>query len=338
MAFSAQRAILGASGTPSGAGGSGDIGLLCGGDNRSADPDEYTNMIQVISISSTGDATDWSADLDLARGATGTMSNGTRGVCAGGATNLGGSYGGRQTKMDYITFSSAANATDFGDLLANAHFGTGAGASNGSSDRGIISGFNRHGAGARDDRIEYITISSTANATHFGNMTHNRTTGANTSNGTSDRGISAGGYSDDDPYWHNVIDYITISSTGDATDFGDLSVARQNSAGMSNLTNERGVVGAGNHPRSTTIDYITINSTANATDFGDTSTDKNSATGLSSGTDERGVMAGGYDAGGGTGGTMDVIEYITINSTANVTDFGDMLFDGQSVGGMSNAG
>ena len=32
------------------------------------------------------------------------------------------------------------------------------------------------------------------------------------------------------PNKYNIIDYITIASTGNATDFGDLSVARQGSA------------------------------------------------------------------------------------------------------------
>lgn len=32
----------------------------------------------------------------------------------------------------------------------------------------------------------------------------------------------------------DVIDYVTISSTGDAADWGDLSVATDNAAGLSN--------------------------------------------------------------------------------------------------------
>ena len=34
----------------------------------------------------------------------------------------------------------------------------------------------------------------------------------------------------------NIIDYITIATTGNATDFGDLSVARYDSTGLSNTT------------------------------------------------------------------------------------------------------
>ena len=66
------------------------------------------------------------------------------------------------------------------------------------------------------------------------------------------------------------MDYVTTASTVDASDFGDLTVARDFPAGSSN--NTRGVFAGGRNPGSnTTIDYITIASTGNATDFGDTS-------------------------------------------------------------------
>lgn len=44
-----------------------------------------------------------------------------------------------------------------------------------------------------------------------------------------DRGIFGGGID-----LNNVIDYITISTTGNATDFGDLTVARYQLAATSN--------------------------------------------------------------------------------------------------------
>ena len=68
----------------------------------------------------------------------------------------------------------------------------------------------------------------------------------------------------------NTIGYITISSTGDATDFGDLTVARFGTAGVSNGTNNRGVFGGGYVSAGTDVmDYITISSTGDAIDFGD---------------------------------------------------------------------
>ena len=67
----------------------------------------------------------------------------------------------------------------------------------------------------------------------------------------------------------DVMDYITMGSTGNATDFGDLSVARMSLGSASNAT--RGLFGGGLiYPsNSNVIDYITIGSTGNAQDFGD---------------------------------------------------------------------
>jgi hypothetical protein len=70
---------------------------------------------------------------------------------------------------------------------------------------------------------------------------------------------------------YNVIDYVTIATTGNATDFGDLTLARFNLAGCSSTT--RGLFGGGYAGSDVTnvIDYITIAATGNATDFGDLS-------------------------------------------------------------------
>ena len=66
----------------------------------------------------------------------------------------------------------------------------------------------------------------------------------------------------------NQIQTITIASTGNATDFGDLTTANNGLAGVSN--GSRGVFGGGSAPTIVnTIQFITIDTTGNATDFGD---------------------------------------------------------------------
>ena len=94
-------------------------------------------------------------------------------------------------------------------------------------------------------------------------------------------GIFGGGYT---PSQSNIIDYITIASVGNATDFGDLTVARNAPAACSSST--RGVFGGGNS--SNTIDYITIATTGNATDFGDLTQGRNFLASCSSST--RGIF------------------------------------------------
>jgi hypothetical protein len=61
---------------------------------------------------------------------------------------------------------------------------------------------------------------------------------------------------------------VTIASTGNATDFGDLLSATSVMAGTSSST--RGIFAGGNSGTQTNvIQYITIATTGNATDFGD---------------------------------------------------------------------
>ena len=65
-----------------------------------------------------------------------------------------------------------------------------------------------------------------------------------------------------------MIDYITIASAGNATAFGDLTIARSTAAGCSSST--RGLFGGGyDGAELNVIDYITISSVGNAIDFGD---------------------------------------------------------------------
>ena len=65
---------------------------------------------------------------------------------------------------------------------------------------------------------------------------------------------------------------ITLASTGNATEFGNLSQGRRKPEGVSNST--RACFGGGNSEpsgRINLIDFVQIMSTGNASDFGDLS-------------------------------------------------------------------
>lgn len=64
----------------------------------------------------------------------------------------------------------------------------------------------------------------------------------------------------------NVIDYITTATTGNATDFGDLTVSRGRLAATSSKDTYAVFIGGYN---SNVIDYVTMASTGNASDWGD---------------------------------------------------------------------
>ena len=121
----------------------------------------------------------------------------------------------------------------------------------------------------------------------------------------------------------NTIDYVTIATAGDATDFGDLLETNHGVAGCSNDT--RGVFSgghAGGDGGCDRIQYVTIDTTANAVDFGDLTRARRSVTAASDGT--KGVTGGGsYDA-SSVMYRLDTMDYFTFSSLGNATDFGDL--------------
>lgn len=158
--------------------------------------------------------------------------------------------------------------------------------------------------------IDYVEITTTGNATDFGDLSVSRNLLAAFS--SSSRGVWSGG---DSSSAKNTIDYVTILSTGNATDFGDLTVARFEVSGCSNAT--RGLTWAGFvAANSNVIDYVTIASAGNATDFGDTTSSRYGTGACASTT--RGLVFGGY-----TTIESNIIEYVTIASAGNSVDFGD---------------
>jgi hypothetical protein len=113
------------------------------------------------------------------------------------------------------------------------------------------------------------------------------------------------------------MDYITVASTGNATDFGDAQTGVYGRwGGVSNGT--RGCCAGGYSAGGVIdeIDYITIATTGNATDFGNLSAvGYNGAGGDNK---SRGVFVAGI-----MGSVVNTMEYITIATTGNTTDFGD---------------
>ena len=268
------------------------------------------DVIQYIAIASTGNAQDF-GDLTLGRGFGAGCSSLTRSIYAGG--QVGGSASDKKDEIDFVTFATLGNATDFGNLLAVTQFFGGLS----NSTRGVFAGEQ-----SENNVMQYITIASEGNSQDFGDLTLGRSdpTGA----ASTTRGVFAGG--DGSSGDTNVIDYITIGSTGNASDFGDLTAARDRAAGASSST--RAVFGGGFNVN--TIDYITIASTGNALDFGDLSATNYYFSALSS--KVRAVFGGGTLS----ESYSDVMEYITIASTGNVTDFGNLLAGNTGLSGTSN--
>ena len=76
----------------------------------------------------------------------------------------------------------------------------------------------------------------------------------------------------------NIIQFVTIATSGDATDFGDLTEATRHSGGASSCTRAvhyHGLSFSGD------IDYVTISTTGDAVDFGDQSQTRRGMAGCS---------------------------------------------------------
>ena len=224
----------------------------------------------------------------------------------------GGQASSRVNVIQSINIAVTSNTSDFGDLL---YTQSECGACS-SSTRGVIGGGYADSGIGYSNVIQYITLASSGNAQDFGDLTVARGSqfgGSVGSCSSSTRGIWAGGFNGSSK--QNVIDYVTIASTGNATDFGNLTQARTLPSGLASPT--RGVFIGSDVSNYRTMDYITIASTGNATDFGDILRNRFPTGSCSNST--RGLNAGGED-----GGNVTTTDYITIASTGNATDFGDL--------------
>ncbi len=287
----------------------GDIGLTGSGNTP------LTNTIHTITISTTGNATDFGDTISARYGVAGADNGVTdRGLFAGGiTTNL----------IEYVTISTPGNSVDFGDLTtARGRLG---GVSNGSNDRGIF-------AGGSSNIMDYVTVSSTGNATDFGDVVGSGTKVfvQMTSNGTNERALIK---------WEtgNIIEYITINSAGNSTDFGDMISSESGNSRMvcSNDTDDRAVwMGLYTGSYAATCEYSTISTLGNSVNFGDLTIGRTTGRGISNGLGDRGLAVGGYTT--VLGGTVNIIDYITISTTGNATDFGDLIVPVWDFGDCSN--
>ena len=222
------------------------------------DSPAFTNIIDFITIATTSNATDF-GDLLTAKRNMGGAGNNTRGIY------LGGGNPGNTNTIEFITIATAGNAQDFGDATA-AKSGVGSLA---SPTRACF-------GGGQDNTIEFVTIATTGNASDFGDLISGTTEKpAGTSSST--RGLFICGESQPSGTRINTIQFITIASTGNATDFGDHTDLRRSLGACNNSI--RAVYGGGNTPSATvnSLSFVTIATTGNGEDFGDLLTARSTA-------------------------------------------------------------
>ena len=268
------------------------------------------STIEFINTSSLGNAIDFGT-LTAARTGIGACASQIRGVYGGGNTF--------STNIEYITIASQGNGISFGSLSLGKEYGSGLS----SSSRGMFGGGQTAPASALTNVIDYVTISTLGNALDFGDLINTMSDPSSCASPT--RGIFGGGYTGPGGMGRiSTIQSLTISSTGNTVKFGDLTDRRSTLGSCSNSV--RGMFGGGAvsgapDNKLVVIDYVTIASFGNSTNFGDLTQRRVQLGSLASQT--RGIWAGGY-ATSPISDFLNIIDYVTIATTGNAQDFGDL--------------
>jgi hypothetical protein len=292
------------------AGGTGTRGLFAGGYLASPSPlaPNAFNNVDAITVETLGNSMDFN-NLTASLMGGGQCADRTRALYAGGRGPTASSAD--NANISFCTIASRGDYADSGfDLSTSVSC---RGTSN--STRGLFGSFISPYA----DTLDYVTIQSLGNAQDFGNLTETRGYGMAVSSPV--RAVWAGGINNPTNLGTNVIDYVTLSTTGNAQDFGDLTGNSGGAYESGNVNSStRGVI-AGGTRFNKNIDFFTIATTGNSVSFGNLDTLTRSGKG-SVCSNTRGVFAGGIGDPSPT--TVNTMEFITIATTGDAVDFGDL--------------
>ena len=154
------------------------------------------------------------------------------------------------------------------------------------------------------------------------------------------RGLVALGQAGGSPQQSRQIQFITLSTFGDAQDFGEVTTLNKAGAAVvASSTRACFMGGVGTTSDAThisnVIDFVTISTLGNAQDFGDMTVAVDNMASASNST--RGLHAGGRTGSPVSEALKNDIGFITIASTGNATDFGDLVTPTRYISGCSDA-
>jgi len=169
-------------------------------------------------------------------------------------------------------------------------------------------------------QIYYVEIQSLGNSIEFGDLNKAAAWGGSMC-ASSTRGLHAGGTT---PTNLDSIDFVTIATTANAQDFGNLTTGRGYTSAASNQT--RGLIagGRGGSPVAPldSIDLVTIATAGDATDFGDLSNVRYGPGALASPT--RALIIGGSNSPATPSVYYASIDRVEIATAGDASDFGDL--------------
>ena len=213
----------------------------------------YGNTIDFVTIASQGDAQDF-GDRTVRSTSMSALSNETRMVIGNGSV-LSSPH--TNNTHDFVTIASTGNAVDFGDST-NTSRGKHA---TSSPTRGLFAG--GHPA---TNVIEFFQIHTTGDAVNFGDLSGNAAFGQ-CGYGNGVRGVLHSG-SGTNPYTISDLTFINFATTGNSSDYGELTATKQPATSFSSKT--RGLICCSTTPaNSTQIDANEIMTGGTSVDFGD---------------------------------------------------------------------
>ena len=209
--------------------------------------------------------------------------------------------------MNSIEISTSGSAVDFGDASKSNGFASGMA----SSTRGV---FKQGRSPGFTGIMEFVTFSSLGGVADFG--TDNGTNqDSSASSADNTRGIFGNGTGYD-----KKIQFITLASTGDTTEFGELLSGRYMGGGAGGASQTRGFFFGGLVPGSPAgsniIEFVTIQTLGNSVEFGDLTIGRRAIAAVTNAT--RALACSGDSP------ATNRVDFITMASTGNATDFGDI--------------
>ena len=271
----------------------GTRGLWMGGE-------PLTSTVSFATLETTGNTANF-GDMHSGRANAGTVGSRTRAIYAGGEPST--------STQAFFTFASKGNYTHNGqDLTSGRRFVTGVS----GGDRAIWLGGSEP---SRVNKIEYISMSDFGSSIDFGDLQESKDFGGGGAWSNGIIGGAMGGYKSDGSN-STLIEFVTISTLGNAATFGDLFESKHNIASASNSVR---AIGAGGSPSTVdTIQFITMSSHGNSLDFGNLT---DGTTSMNACASKQRIVWGGGNISPSKTNKMEFVQFAT---TGNASDFGDL--------------
>ena len=185
-------------------------------------------------------------------------------------------------------------------------------------------------SGGAQNTMDFWAYDTLGNAVDFGDLVAAKRFAMSANSPT--RGMISGGTFTNPTVGDNIIQFITIASTGNAQTFGDISADNTHSGGNGACSNStRALFGGGGPSYRTTVSTVQMASLGNSLDFGDLTLARSYPGSTASAI--RAVWGGGYT---GSSNYVNTIDFMNIATGGTSADFGDRTVAGSYVSACSS--